>query len=233
MNRAIHTVLVAGATGRTGQQIVKHLLKDGYHVRALVRDPVTAKEQLGPDVEYVQGDVREPATVVAALRGASAVISSLAARGKEGPNRPEVIDFEGVRNLVNAGKAARVRQFVLVSSRGVTQADHALNRVFGNVLVWKLRGEDELRASGLAYTIIRPASLLNEPGSTGGLAFEQGDRKVGSALSIPREDVASVCVQALKYPEATFRTFDVHRTDGAAPTDWKERFASLKPDAKQ
>lgn len=233
MSKALHTVLVAGATGRTGQQIVKHLLKGGYHVRALVRDPVTAKEQLGPDVEYVQGDVKDPAMVAAAMPGAGAVISSLASRGKDGPNRPEMIDYEGVRNLVNAGKAANVRQFVLVSSRGVTQTDHALNRLFGKVLVWKLKGEDDLRASGLAYTIIRPASLLNEPGGTGDLAFEQGDRKVSGALSIPREDVAIVCVQALKYPEAMSRTFDVHRTDGAAPIDWKAKFASLKPDAKQ
>lgn len=232
MNRAIHTVLVAGATGRTGQQIVRHLQEQGYHVRALVRDPVTAKELLGPAVEYVQGDVREPAAVVAALRGAGAVISSLAARGKEGPNRPEMIDYEGVRNLVNAGMAAGVRQFVLVSSRGVTQTDHALNRLFGKVLEWKLKGEDALRGSGLAYTIIRPASLLNEPGGAGGLAFEQGDRKVSAALSIPREDVARVCVEALKYPEAAFRTFDIHRTDSAAPTDWQAEFASLKPDAK-
>ena len=50
MTRAHHTVLLAGATGKTGRQIVRHLQQGGYHVRALVRDPVTATEQLGAGV---------------------------------------------------------------------------------------------------------------------------------------------------------------------------------------
>ena len=146
-------VLVAGATGQTGQQIVRHLQQQGFHVRALVRDPSKVNDQqLGPDTEYVVGDVKDRATMDAAMSGASAVISSVGARGKDGPDRPEMVDYEGVRNLVDAAKAARVRQFVLVSSRGVTQPDNPLNRMFGNILVWKLKGEDYLRASGLAYT---------------------------------------------------------------------------------
>ena len=47
-------------------------------------------------------------------------------------------------------------------------------------------------------------------------------------MSIPREDVATVCVEALKYPEARFRTFEIYRKDGPPVTDWKAKFASLK-----
>jgi uncharacterized protein YbjT (DUF2867 family) len=205
---------------------------NGYRVRALVRDPEKAKEQLGADVEYAAGDVKEPAAVAAAMSGVTAVVSSIGARSKEGPDRPEMIDYQGVRNLVDAAKAARIRQFVLVSSRGVTQTDNPLNRMFGNVLMWKFEGENYLRASGLAYTIVRPSGLLNEPGGTGNLVFEQGDRRYSGVLSIPREDVAIVCVQALKHPGARFRTFEVQRVDGAPVSDWKARFAALKPDPK-
>ena len=234
MSKSPQIVLVAGATGQTGQQIVKHLQLGGYHVRALVRDPLKVNDQqLGPDTEYVVGDVKDPATMAAAMTGASAVISSIGARGKDGPDRPEMVDYQGVRNLVDAAKAAKVRQFVLVSSRGVTQADNPLNRMFGNVLVWKLKGEDFLRASGLAYTIVRPGGLLNEPGGKGDIGFEQGDRKLSGPGPIPREDVATVCVQALKNPEAKFRTFEVSGTDGPPVTNWKAKFASLKPDPKQ
>jgi uncharacterized protein YbjT (DUF2867 family) len=233
MTKSPQDVLVAGATGQTGQQIVKRLQINGYRVHALVRDTDKAKEQLGPDVQYIQGDVKDPATLTAAMSGVDVVISSIGARGKEGPDRPEMIDYEGVRNLTDAAKAAKVQQFVLLSSRGVTQEGHPLNRMFGNVLVWKLKGEDYLRASGLAYTVIRPGGLLNEPAGKGDIAFEQGDRKFGgSALSIPREDVAIVCVEALRNPDARFRTFEIHRTDGPPVTDWKARFASLKPDPK-
>lgn len=235
MDKAPRTVLVAGATGQTGTQIVKHLKLQGFQVRALVRDVAKAREQLGPDVQYVQGDVKDPATLTAAASGAAAVISSIGARGKEGPDRPEMIDYQGVRNLVDAAKAARVQQFVLVSSRGVTHEDNPLNRMFGDVLIWKLKGEDYLRASGLAYTIIRPGGLLNEPGGRNDIAFEQGDRRFGgTALSIPREDVALVCVAALHHPESKFRTVEIHRTAGElVADDWQEKFGLLKPDPKR
>ena len=224
-------VLVAGATGQTGHQIVRHLQQDGYRVHALVRDVEKAKAELGPDVDYVLGDVKEPATLGPAMKGMHAVISSIGARGKDGPDRPEMVDYQGVRNLVDAAKAAKVRQFVLISSRGVTQEGHPLNRMFGNVLVWKLKGEDYLRASGVPYTIIRPGGLLNEPGGKGDIVFEQGDRKFSGALSIPREDVAIVCVEALKQAGARNRTFEVHRAaDGPPVSDWKAKFAGLKPD---
>jgi uncharacterized protein YbjT (DUF2867 family) len=225
-------VLVAGATGQTGALVVKQLQADGYRVRALVRDTARAREQLGPGVEYAQGDVKDPATLGPAMAGVDYVVSSIGARGKDGPDRPEMIDWQGVRNLVDAAKAAKVRQFVLVSSRGVTQADHPLNRMFGDVLKWKLEGENYLRASGLAYTIVRPGGLLNEPPRQGDIAFEQGDRRfTGSALTIPRADVAIVCVEALREPGARSRTFEIHRTTGAPVTDWKAKFAALGADA--
>ncbi len=230
MEKSPQTVLVAGATGQTGQHIVAVLQAQGYRVRALVRDTDAARQQLGPDVALAEGDVKDPASLTAAVTGTHAVISSIGARGKDGPDRPEMVDYQGVRNLVDAARAAGVSQFVLVSSRGVTHEGHPLNRIFGDVLVWKLKGEDYLRESGLAYTVVRPGGLLNEPGGQADIVFEQGDRKFGgSALAIPREDVAMVCVQALKYPEARFRTFETHRGEGPAVSDWRAKFASLKP----
>ncbi len=135
MSAAPRTVLVAGATGRTGTAVVGQLLAEGYTVRALVRDPVKAKAAFGERVSYFIGDVTDPATLTPAMQGADAVISAIGAKGAKGPSRPEVIDYEGVRNLAAAASVAGVRQFVLVSSRSVTQKDHALNRIFGNVLI--------------------------------------------------------------------------------------------------
>jgi uncharacterized protein YbjT (DUF2867 family) len=225
-------VLVAGATGQTGQKIVQRLQQEGFRVHALVRDVAKARAELGPEVLYVQGDVKEPATLAPAMSGVDAVISSIGARGKDGPDRPEMVDYQGVRNLVDAAKAAGVGQFVLVSSRGVTHEGHPLNRMFGDVLIWKLKGEDHLRASGLPYTIVRPGGLLNEPGGRSDIAFEQGDRRFsGTALSIPREDVAAITVEALRHPQARFRTFEVHRQEGPPVTDWQAKFASLEPEA--
>lgn len=222
-------VLVAGATGQTGRLIVSELLASGYEVRALVRDTAKAREVLGDKVELVQGDVKDPVTLAAAVSGTDAVISAVGARGAKGPDRPEAIDYQGVKNLVDAAVAARSRQFVLVSSRSVTQADNPLNKLFGNVLIWKLKGEDALRASGVPYTVVRPGGLTNGPGGDKDLVFEQGDA-VSAQTTITRADVARICVAALKYPEARNRTFETSARAGAPVTDWRAKFASLKPD---
>lgn len=222
-------VLVAGATGQTGQLIVSELLASGHEVRALVRDTTKARKVLGDKVELVQGDVKDPATLTAAFAGTDAVISAVGARGAKGPDRPEAIDYEGVRNLVDAAVAARSRQFVLISSRSVTQPDNPLNKLFGNVLIWKLKGEDALRASGVPYTVIRPGGLTNGPGGNLDLVFEQGDT-VRAQTTITRADLARIAVQALRYPEARNRTFETSAQPGAPVTDWRAKFAALRPD---
>ena len=222
-------VLVAGATGQTGQLIVGELLASGYEVRALVRDTTKARKVLGDKVELVQGDVKDPATLTAAFAGTDAVISAVGARGAKGPDRPEAIDYEGVRNLVDAAVAARSRQFVLISSRSVTQPDNPLNKLFGNVLIWKLKGEDALRASGVPYTVIRPGGLTNGPGGNLDLVFEQGDT-VRAQTTITRADLARIAVQALRYPEARNRTFETSAQPGAPVTDWRAKLAALRPD---
>ena len=223
------TVLVAGATGQTGRLIVTELLAIGYSVRALARDAAKARQTLGDKVEIVQGDVRDPASLAAAIAGTDAVISAIGARAASGPERPEAIDYEGVKNLVTAAVAARSQQFVLVSSRGVTQADNSLNKIFGNVLIWKLKGEDVLRASGVPYTVVRPGGLVNAAGGDKDVVFEQGDA-VSAQSTITRADVARICVEALKFPEARNRTFEVSARAGAKVTDWKAKFAALKAD---
>jgi uncharacterized protein YbjT (DUF2867 family) len=223
------TVLVAGATGQTGQLIVRELLASGYAVRALVRDTAKARQTLGEEVQLVQADIKDPTTLAAAFAGTDAVISAVGARGARGPDRPEAIDYQGVKNLVDAAVAARSQQFVLVSSRSVTQPDNPLNRLFGNVLIWKLKGEDALRASGVPYTVVRPGGLTNGPGGDKDVVFEQGDA-VSAQTTITRADVARVCVEALKYPEARNRTFETSARAGSPVTDWRAKFAALKPD---
>jgi uncharacterized protein YbjT (DUF2867 family) len=222
-------VLVAGANGQTGRLIVTELLANGYSVRALARDTAKARQTLGDKVEIVQGDVRDPATLAAAIAGTDAVISAIGARAATGPERPEAIDYEGVKNLVAAAVANRSQQFVLVSSRGATQVNSSLNKMFGNVLIWKLKGEDALRASGIPYTVVRPGGLTNAAGGDKDLVFEQGDAVIAQT-TITRADVARICVQALKFPEARNRTFEASARAGAPVTDWRAKFATLKAD---
>ena len=223
-------VLVAGAAGRTGQQIVRELQAAGYRVRALVRDADTAKAMLGDTVEYAIGDVRQRSTLDVALQGVRYAISAVGATRKDPANSPEFVDFQGVRNLADAAAAAKLDQLVIVSSAGVTQKDHVLNRMFDNVLVWKGKGEAAVRASGVPYTIVRPGGLTDKPGGENGVRLEQGDRGTGF---IPRGDVARVCVAALKSPAARNRTFELYGAQPPPDTDWDALFGKLKADEPQ
>ena len=95
-------VLVAGATGRTGQNIVKQLLTGNYRVRGLVRDRAKAEEIFGSSIEYAVGDVREPATLSGATKGAAYVVCAIGSSRDDPTNSPEQVDYRGVANLVDA-----------------------------------------------------------------------------------------------------------------------------------
>lgn len=224
-------VLVAGATGGTGREVVERTLAAGHEVRVLVRDEAKARERFGDRVTYATGDVLKPATVSAAMANVDYVISAIGSNTRQDPaNKPEFVDYGGVKTLVESARAAKVRQFVLVSSMGVTDPNHMLNRVFDDVLKWKLKGEDALRASGVPYTIVRPSGLQNGPGGTTGFRTTQGDPKGGTGL-IARGHVAAICVAALGRDEALGKTFEVAGDKAAAPPEWNTFFAQLARDA--
>lgn len=225
--RSGELVLVAGATGGTGREVVRELLDNGYRVRAFVRDADKARETLGEDVEYAIGDVRERATIDAALDGVSALISAIGAGRGDPTNGPEFVDYGGVKNMADAGVVAKLRQIVLVSSMGVTHEDHVLNKMFNNVLKWKFKGEEALRSSGVAYTIVRPGGLINEPGGSKSVVFAQGD---GGTGAIPRADVARVCVAALGSPDALNKTFEINSGKTAPAGSFADSFAKLAAD---
>lgn len=220
-------VLVAGATGRTGTVTVSELLRQGYRVRAFVRDIDSAREKLSADIEFAEGDVRDRASIDTAIRGVSAVISSIGAGRGDPSNGPEFVDYGGVKNLVEAAADAGVEQFVLVSSMGVTHEDHALNKMFNNILIWKLKGEEAVRNSGVTYTVVRPGGLTDEPGGERALLFLQGDSGQGR---IPRADVARALVAALNLPEARSKTFELISGEGSPSMSLRNQFANLEED---
>lgn len=140
---------------------------------------------------------------------------------------------------IKAYGALNLPQFVLVSSAGVTRPGRPginlseeppavrLNDELGGILTWKLKGEDSLRESGIAYTIIRPCALTEEAGGKE-LIFEQGDNIRGK---ISREDVAELCVRSLQLSKACNVTFEVkQKEDNANYIDWQRLFSDLKTD---
>lgn len=219
-------ILVAGATGRTGQIIIRKLVSNGIHPHALVRDIPTAEALFGEGVSLHIGDVRDFETLIQPLEGTDALISAIGTCTPVGGNCPKRVDYEGVANLVKAAQMKGVRRFILISSIAVTHPEHPLNR-FGKILDWKLKGEEALRHSGLEYTIIRPGGLTNNPAGCKALVFSQGDQITGT---LSREDLADICLQALQQPKLTQVTFEAIQAENKGQSNWAGLFASLIPD---
>jgi uncharacterized protein YbjT (DUF2867 family) len=225
-------VLVAGATGGTGQEVVDQAITKGFIVRALVRDEAKARQLFGDRVQYVVGDVREPRSLKRAVKGVDQVISALGANVHRDPeNSPERVDYAGVKALAEAAKAGGVSQFILVSSMGVTHPDHQLNAMLDNILSWKLKGEEAVRATGIHYTIVRPGELTNEPGDRRGVRITQGD-PVGGEGSVSRTDVAAILVNAIGREDLYDKTFEVVGDHAHPRIEWASLYNGLHPDVR-
>lgn len=225
-------ILVVGATGQAGSLITTQLVGMGQNVRVLVRSAEKAKAILPPGVTIFIGDVTNPASLQPAIQGADYVISAVGAGGSKWDpiSNPESVDYKGIVSLVDIAKANQVKQFVLLSSMGVTQPDHFLNKMMHNVLQWKLKGEDYLRASGLPYTIVRPGGLSKAPGGKQQIQFMQGDPKVTGW--IPRADVAQVIINAIGNTAATNKTFEIisDKKSKDGQINWPAVWSGLKTD---
>lgn len=217
-------VVVAGATGRTGQLVVKYLKAEGYEVRAMVRSLEKGKRVLGEDISMVKADVTVPSSLLPLLDGVDFVISAIGS----GKASPEDVDYGGSVALIDAAKSAGIKKFIMVTSGGVTWRVHPLNWTGDNVLKWKRKAELYLRASGLTHVIVRPnGGLSDKPANTNRITFTQNDK---FAMKISREDVAIVCAKALVYKEADNKTFEIQNDDDGSvvkDVDWRKTFSAM------
>ncbi len=148
------TVLVAGGTGTLGRLVVGRLAARGLRVRVLTRDPARARPLEGAGVEVATGDVRDAEAVARAMAGVRTVVSAM--HGFVGPDAggPEAVDWRGNLNLIRAASAAGAEHLVLLSAQGASP-DHPME-----LYRMKLRAEEALRASGLAWTILRASAFM-------------------------------------------------------------------------
>jgi uncharacterized protein YbjT (DUF2867 family) len=137
-------ILVTGATGTIGSEVVRQLAERGEKVRALTRDLSKMKAPNG--VEVARGDYLDPASVDAALSAATAVFLV----GVLGPD-----DADRDRALVAQAKAAGVHRIVKLSAIGT--GDPAIGRVGS----WHLPGEQAVKESELEWTVLRPSSFAS------------------------------------------------------------------------
>jgi len=179
-------ILVTGATGTVGRELVAQLVATGRKLRALTRDP--SKARFDPAVEVFAGDLSRPETLAGAVEGIERVFS-LSMGPELGVNEA---------NLANAARRAGVKHVVKLSVLGAGSAGGH------GVVGWHERGEKAIQDSGAAWTFVRPGMFMSNALNWAGAIRGQGKVFLpygeGKVVPIHPRDIASVAAKALTEP---------------------------------
>ncbi|KAJ8427851.1 hypothetical protein Cgig2_012551 [Carnegiea gigantea] len=197
-------VLVTGAAGRTGQIVYRKLKErwEQFNGRGLVRTP-ESKQKIGGEEDVFVGDIRDADSIAPAIQGIDALIILTSAVPKMKPD---------------SNPAKERPEFYFEEGAYPEQ-------------IWKRKAEEYLADSGIPYTIIRAGGLLDKPGGNRELIVGKDDELLQTEYkSIPRADVAEVCIQALLHEEAKSKAFDLASKPegvGTPTTDFRALFAQV------
>jgi putative NADH-flavin reductase len=194
-------VLIVGATGGTGRQLVEQALERGHVVTALARDPSALRIE-HPRLRVVQGNVLDVSSVDASVRGQDAVLSALGHKRFFYPTR---ILSEGTRNVLRAMETHGVRRFICETALGVGSSAGRMGVAYTFFVIpvvlpfyfWdKTRQERLIAASRVHWVVVRPGALT-DGAKRGG--YRHGAH-VGSLLRtvrVSRADVADFMLNQL------------------------------------
>ncbi|WP_327093214.1 NmrA/HSCARG family protein [Nonomuraea sp. NBC_01738] len=212
------SVAVVGATGLQGTAVTRHLLGDGWRVRALTRDPDGAKAQdlRRAGAEPVRADMEDVASLVAAAEGVWGLFSVQPTVGSPGtaPDFTSADEVRWGRNVADAAQAAGIGHLVFTS---VAAAGRHLTEPLPANLISKWHIEQHIAGLGLPATILRPVSFMEN--FTGGYALQNGSLVSGLAPDTVQQLMAVDDVGVI-----TAKVF-------SEPFDWIGRTADLAADA--
>jgi uncharacterized protein YbjT (DUF2867 family) len=209
------TVFLTGGTGFVGRHILPRLLRDGHHVRALVRQRggCSGIAAAPGTLEEVAGDILRPSSLTGSMAGCSAVIHLVGIIYERGSATFESVHHQGTKNVLDEAAASGVHRFVHMSALGARSGDASAYHTT------KFAAEEEMRESGMAYVILRPSLIFGQ-----GSAFVQQMVDVMRAAPFVRpvpgtgeyrfrpvyiDDVVECFVQSLDNPAALDRTIEL------------------------
>jgi len=206
-------ILVLGANGGIGRQVVELALKTGHHVTALLRNPANLP-LTHTNLEVVKGDIMQPATFEGYLQNQQAVISAIGVKG----TGPTTLYSEGNRNLLNAMKKAGIGRAFFISASAIEispvlpfyarfAAKYIVQRILRNMYADIRTMEKLVKESDTNWTIMRPPRLTNKP-ATGHYRFAI-NHFLKNSLSISRADVAHFMIHNINNEATRKATIEI------------------------
>ncbi|MCA9110710.1 MAG: SDR family oxidoreductase [Planctomycetaceae bacterium] len=195
-------IVVFGANGRTGHEIVKVALDRGLVVRAAVRNSASISQQNG-HLDVVEYDLQEFETVKRAIEGCDAVISALGSGNPRQAAKPTSLYSNAARTMTDAMRG-QTRRLLVLSSGAVDDSGQGpwiyqcfFRPYMMNTYIDMARMETilEERSDHIDWTSVRPTYLLNGPSKP----YKVFDRFLEcSGYKINRIDVATFCIDQLQ-----------------------------------
>ena len=200
-------VLIIGATGATGQILMREALAQGHEVTALARNPSAVAPE-DPRLRVLEGNALDVSSVEAAVAGQDAVLVALGTRS----TRPTKLFSESTHNIIGAMDKHGVRRLVCITGVGAGDSKGHVGFLYDriilpfvvrNVYEDKDRQEEAVQQSDLDWVIVRPARLIDKPARGEYKVFLGGSY---TAKTISRADVADFMLAQMK--DSTY----VHKT---------------------
>ncbi|MFB4274047.1 MULTISPECIES: SDR family oxidoreductase [unclassified Nonomuraea] len=197
-------IIIAGGHGKIALRLAARLKSGAV---GLVRNPAHVADVEATGAEAVVCDLEKASLddVVRVVEGADAVVFAAGAGPGSGVPRKDTVDRGASVLLAEAAERAGVGRFIQISSMGAGKPPApGTDEVWAAYIKAKTEAEDDLRARDLAWTILRPGRLTDEPGT--GLVRLAPEVPRGA---VPRDDVAAVIVALLENPGTAHRTLEL------------------------
>jgi uncharacterized protein YbjT (DUF2867 family) len=193
------TILVLGATGNVGSQVVKELVEVGTNVRAAVRSPQKAAALESDKVSLAEFDTNKPDTFDTAFADVDKVFLIT-------PLIPNLVEVQ--TNLVAAAKKAGVKHIVKLSGMGAEiEPGVTMTR-------WHRAVEKAIEASGMSFTFVRPNGFMQNYSNFSGQTIKAGNAFYlpmgdGKVSHIDVRDIAAVAAVALTQDGHAGKVYEV------------------------
>ena len=213
----VYKIVVMGANGGVGRQVVELALQEGHHVTAILRTPANLVVT-HPNLEKVKGDIMKPGTFEKYMENKDVVISAIGVKGGFGNDKPTALYSQGNANLLEVMKKKKISRVFFISASAIEispvlpvyvrfVAKYVVQKLLRNMYADLRKMENLVKETDTDWTILRPPRLTNKS-LTGHYRFAINEF-LKNCLAISRADLAHFIIKNIANKEIYKATIEI------------------------